>query len=560
MLTGLSIRNVVLIEALDLDFAAGLTALTGETGAGKSILLDSLGLALGGRSDARFVRRDADQASVAAAFDIQSDQAASHPVKASLAEHGLDNPDGDLILRRVLNADGRSKAFINDRPVSVALLKAVGEQLVEVHGQFDQRGLLDTATHRNVLDAYGGHRAETAAVAAAWETLARARNALETAEQDAEEAQRDEDYLRHVFEELTELAPEEDEEARLAAERTRLANSSKLIDAAQETITAIGPDSRADDALGDAARALEKGAALAPDLFEPVIAALDRAGIELSEVYTAATTIAKDANAEPEMLQKADDRLAALRDAARKHRCEVGQLPLLLERVSDRLAAIDDRSGVLATARQALIDADAAYHTAAATLTAVRKSAATSLDKAVATELPPLKLERARFVTRVDPLEVRHAAAHGLDKVAFEVATTPGAEPGAINRIASGGELARFMLALKVVLARDDTTGTLIFDEVDAGVGGATAAAVGDRLAELGKEAQVLVVTHSPQVAARAAEHWRVAKQDEADTARTTVERLSAEERQEEIARMLSGAAITDEARAAATALMATGS
>lgn len=556
MLTSLSIRNVVLIDALDLQFSAGLTTLTGETGAGKSILLDSLNLALGGRSDSRFVRHGADQASVTAAFDLPG----GHIVGDLLREHGLEGADGELILRRVLGQDGRSKAFINDRPVSVSLLKSIGAHLVEVHGQFEQTGLLDTTTHRQVLDAFGDHGAERAATAAAWEEASRARAALEQAEREADEAGRDEDYLRHVHEELSTLAPEEDEEARLSTERTRLANSGKLIEAAQDTISAIGPDSRADDALGEAAKALDKGNALAPDLFGPAIAALDRAGIELSEVYTAAMTIVADANAEPDKLQAVDDRLAALRDAARKHRCDVGQLPLLLERVTERLAAIDDRSGGLAMAREKAAAAEQAYLAAALALTAKRTHAATRLDQAVGQELPPLKLERARFRTCLEPLERHQAAGHGMDKVAFEVATTPGAAPGPLGRIASGGELARIMLALKVVLAQKEAPGTMVFDEVDAGVGGATAAAVGERLARLGTEAQVLVVTHSPQVAAKARQHWRVLKQDSDEAMRTTVETLDEDARQEEIARMLSGAAITDEARAAATALLATGS
>lgn len=556
MLTALSIRNLVLIEALDLSFEAGLTALTGETGAGKSILLVSLGLALGGRSDARFVRRGAGRASVSASFEI----GARHPAGALLAEQGLDGHDGELILRRVLGADGRSRAFINDQPVSVSLLRSIGARLTEIHGQFDQTGLLDTATHRQLIDTFGGHRPNLTAVADAWARLTATRDALDRAERDAEEAQRDEDYLRHVHGELSELAPAADEEETLAAERARLANSGKLIEAAQEAIAAIGPDSRTDEALGAAARALEKAAALAPGLLRPAVAALDRATIELSEVYSAAVDLAAQAEAEPARLETIDDRLAALRDAARKHRCEVAQLPLLLDRIAQRLSSIDDSSGALAEVRRQADEAALAYRSAARTLSNARRGAADELDAAIARELPPLKLDRARFVTRVSPLEDRQASANGLDRIAFEVATTPGAEPGPIGRIASGGELARIMLALKVVLAQGDGPGTVIFDEVDSGVGGATAAAVGERLARLGAQAQVLVVTHSPQVAARARQHWRVTRTDRDDSAVASVSPLGANERQEEIARMLSGAAITDEARAAATALMATGS
>lgn len=556
MLTGLSIRNLVLIEALDLSFGSGLTALTGETGAGKSILLESLGLALGGRSDARFVRRGADRASVSASFEIDPE----HPAGTLLAEQGLDGHDGELILRRILGADGRSRAFVNDQPVSVSLLRSIGAALAEVHGQFDQAGLLDTANHRQMLDNFGGHCGDLAAVADAWARLTAARDALDRAERDAEEARRDEDYLRHVHGELSELAPAADEEETLASERARLANSGKLIEAAHEAISAIGPDSRTDEALGAAARALEKAAALAPDLLQPAVAALDRATIELNEVYSAAVELAARADAEPDRLETIDDRLAALRDAARKHRCEVGQLTFLLDRIGQRLASIDDNSGALAEVRRQADEADLAYRSAARTLGKSRRDAADALDAAVARELPPLKLDRARFVTRVSPLDDRKASANGLDRIAFEVATTPGAEPGPIGRIASGGELARIMLALKVVLAQDDGPGTVIFDEVDSGVGGATAAAVGERLVRLGARAQVLVVTHSPQVAARAQQHWRVTRTDRDDSAVASVSLLDVNERQEEIARMLSGAAVTDEARAAATALMATGS
>lgn len=556
MLTALSIRNLVLIEALDLSFEAGLTALTGETGAGKSILLVSLGLALGGRSDARFVRRNADRASVSAGFEIGP----RHPAGALLAEQGLDGHDGELILRRVLGADGRSRAFINDQPVSVSLLRSIGARLTEIHGQFDQTGLLDTATHRQLLDGFGRHRRELDSVAESWIRLTETREALDRAERDAEEARRDEDYLRHIHGELSELAPAANEEETLAAERGRLANSGKLIEAAREAIAAIGPDSRTDEALGVAARALEKAAALAPDLLRPAVAALDRATIELSEVYSAAVELAAQADAEPARLETIDDRLAALRDAARKHRCEVSQLPLLLDRIARRLSSIDDSSGTLAEVRRQADEAALAYRSAARRLSKSRRAAADELDAAIARELPPLKLDRTRFVTRVSALDDRQASANGLDRIAFEVATTPGAEPGPIGRIASGGELARIMLALKVVLAQDDGPGTVIFDEVDSGVGGATAAAVGERLARLGAQAQVLVVTHSPQVAARARQHWRVARTDRDDSAVASVSLLDANERQEEIARMLSGAAITDEARAAATALMATGS
>ena len=555
MLSGLSIRNVVLIESLDLSFSEGLTTLTGETGAGKSILLDALGLALGVRSDSRFIRAGANQASVTATFDLPS----QHPVLPILEEQGLEQPEEGLILRRILGKDGRSKAFVNDRPVGISLLKSLGAMLVEVHGQFDQVGLLDSTTHRQVLDAYGGHGGLIVETSDAWQTWATAREALQNAEQGAENARRDEDYLRHVHRELADLAPDAGEEPKLTAERSHLANGGKILESVRAIIDAIGPESRADQALGDAAKALEKGAALAPDLFEAATAALDRAGIELSELYTAAVGMTHDVEAEPERLQQVDDRLAALRDAARKHRCDVEQLPPLLECVSEKLSAIDNQSDALAHLKQEADTAALAYQSKARELSRTRHAAAEKLDEAVARELPTLKLDRTRFFARVSTQEKHQAAAHGLNKVRFEVATNPGAEPGPLGRIASSGELARIMLALKVVLAQDDGATAMIFDEVDAGVGGATAAAVGERLARLGEESQVLVVTHAPQVAAKARQHWRVSKAATEDTAVTRVELLDEQERREEIARMLSGASITDEARAAATALMATG-
>ncbi len=553
MLSSLSIRDVVLIDALDLTFHGGLTALTGETGAGKSILLDCLGLALGSRSNSRYVRMGANQANVTATFEI----ATSHPVARVLSEHGLNSGESDVILRRILGADGRSKAFVNDQLISVGLLKTIGANLVEIHGQFDQTGLLDEATHRQVLDAFGGHPAATEAVLAAWRHWSEARDKLQEFEKEIDNARRDEDYLRHVHGELTDLAVMPDEEDCLTAERARLASREKLLDISHDVVAAIGPDSRADSALDDAARALEKGAALAPDLFESAIAALDRSRIELSEVYIAALAVAEGTDAQPDRLLQVDDRLAALRDAARKHRCEIWRLPSLLEKISERLAVVEDQSGIMAAARRSADEAALAYQNAANVLSETRQAAAERMDKLVMTELSSLRLERARFATRVVALEPAKASAYGLDHVAFEIGTTPGAHLGPISKIASGGELARIMLALKVVLAQDDGTRTIIFDEVDAGVGGATAAAVGERLLRLGKASQVLVVTHSPQVAARAQHHWRVSKTVSDDLAVTAVDPLDANARQEEIARMLSGTAITEEARAAAAALMA---
>lgn len=553
MLLGLSIRDVVLIDRLDLAFDDHLCVLTGETGAGKSILLDSLGLALGARSEARLVRQGADKASVAAEIDPPAD----HPARQLLEEQGFE-VDGPIVLRRVLNADGRTRAFINDQPASVGLLRQVGDTLVEVQGQFEQRGLLDPSTHLAVLDAFGGLTASAGRLArrhAAWRgaerELAQAREALE-------QARADEDYIRHAVEELQRLAPEADEEEKLQAERHVLMNREKLIDALNAAAGEVEGPPAVEDALRMAQRHLERIADKAGGLFDPVIDALDRAAVEAAEAVSQLQAIGQEIEGDSARLQTVDDRLFALRDLARKHRCQVDELAALLSRFEDDLAALDSWSTSLDQLEKAAAAAREAYETDARALSKKRRSAAKRLDAAVAGELPPLKLEKARFVSRVEALEADDWSADGMDRVQFEVATNPGAAPGPLHKIASGGELARFMLALKVVIAAADPIPTLVFDEVDAGIGGATAAAVGERLARLGRDMQVLVVTHSPQVAARGDHHWRVEKgaRGKAEVV-TRVERLTGSERREEIARMLSGHDITEEARAAADVLIA---
>lgn len=554
MLVSLGIRDVVLIDKLDLAFGAGLCALTGETGAGKSILLDSLGLALGGRADAALVRRGAAQASVTAEFDLPDD----HPVFHLLAGQGID-AKGPVILRRVLTPDGRSRAWIDDQSVSVGLLKQVGALMVEIHGQFDTQGLLDSATHRTILDSYAG--VEAAALAGAWEAWQTARNALESARSASEKAKADEEYLRGCLEDLRKLAPEEGEEERLAALRTRLLSRRALVEGLSAAAEALSGEDGADRMILQAQRVLgrlgDKGDAGA---IEEIVAALDRASADIRESAARLESLAADDGDDGfTSVEQIEDRLYELRSQARRHGCSVIDLHALAARLEGQLAAIARADADLAALERARAEARAAYVACSAAASARRRQEAEALDALVQKELAPLKLDRARFVTAVEPLAESEWGPGGADRVRFLVATNPGAEPGPLGKIASGGEMARFMLALKVVLARGASAGTLVFDEVDAGIGGATADAVGERLARLARARQVLVVTHSPQVAARADRHWIVVKQGAKDVRTTVIPLEELHTRREEIARMLSGARITDEARAAAERLMVAG-
>jgi DNA repair protein RecN (Recombination protein N) len=555
MLARLSIRDVVLIDQLDLALEAGFAALTGETGAGKSILLDALGLALGARGDAKLVRHGSEQAVVTAAFELGD----NHPVRALLRDRGLDL-DGPLIIRRAVGADGRGRAFINDQPATVALLREVGDRLVEIQGQAEQHGLADPATHRPALDAFAGHERELAAVAGAFGAWREAVAARDSFTAMASQAASDEAFLRHALTELEALDPKPGEETQLQSERQLLMNRERLVEALNGAMAELAGARPVEGALRAARRHLDRAAAKAGGALDAVMAALDRAAIEAAEVVRLLEGVGAAVEGDSSRLQLVDDRLFALRDVARKHRVDVAALPALRQDIAAKLAAITDSSAERAKLEKRAAEARTAYIARAEALTAARKAAGASLDKAIAKELPPLKLEKARFATRLDPLPEGEWGAQGRDRVAFEVSTNPGAPLGAIGRIASGGELARFMLALKVVLARSGSAPTLVFDEVDSGIGGATAAAVGERLARLGRDVQVLVVTHSPQVAARAAHHYRVEKlvKGAAKTA-TRVETLAGAKRREEIARMLAGAAVTDEARSAADALMAGG-
>lgn len=552
MLVRLSIRDVVLIERLDLAFGTGLGVLTGETGAGKSILLDSLGLALGERADSGLVRAGADQLSVTAQFEV----AADHPVHAVLDDQGFDRED-TLILRRVVTKDGRSKAYVNDQPASVGLLRRIGETLVEVHGQFESHALLEPSRHRGVLDLYGDVALELRNCRAAFRTWSERATARRRAEDDLKAARAEEQTLRHAEEELAALAPKRGEEAELADRRSVLMNGEKLaegLNAALEALDAGGGGVEA--MLQTAQRHLERILPMAGESLRPVVDALDRAAIEAAEAHNQLERAAGDIDLDPRALEDVEERLFALRALARKHGCDVDDLAGVLKEIRRRLHALDDGGSDLVRLAKEEQVARASYLEAARALSKARSAAAAELDAAVAHELPPLKLDKARFITVVAELPEEQWNADGLDRVAFEVATNPGAAPGPLAKIASGGELARFMLALKVVLARTSTVPTLVFDEVDAGIGGATAAAVGERLARLAEGLQVLVVTHSPQVAAKGHRHWRVAKAMTGTGVSTTVEPLDGAMRLEEVARMLAGETITDQARAAAASLM----
>jgi DNA repair protein RecN (Recombination protein N) len=549
MLVSLSIRDVVLIERLDLSFQAGLTVLTGETGAGKSILLDALGLALGGRGEAAMVRAGAERLSVSAAFAPPP----GHAVWAMLAEQGLSAPaDEPLVLRRTVARDGRGKAFVNDQPVGVALLRALGDALVEVHGQFEAQGLLNPGTHRVLLDAFGVPPALVAATAethAAWQA---AKESFAAAEAGLSRARAEEDFLRHAADELEVLDPQPGEEETLAERRRILQHSGKLIEAIE---TARRELAHAESPMSAAARALERAAADAGGRLDPALAALERARIELTEAEAQLEPLAADIDLDPAQAESLEERLFALRALARKHGVAVDGLPALRDEMRARLDALDlGADGLAALARREAAARQAAL-TAAHALSRARHAAAKDLDARVGAELPPLRLDKARFVTEVTSDETAPGP-HGIDAVRFLIAANPGSSPGPLAKVASGGELARVMLALKVVLAHADPVPTLVFDEVDAGIGGATAAAVGERLALLSHDAQVLVVTHSPQVAAQGRTHLRVRK-DGGDRIATTVERLDDAARRDEIGRMLAGATLTDQARAAADALLA---
>jgi DNA repair protein RecN (Recombination protein N) len=551
MLISLAIRDIILIERLELEFEGGLCALTGETGAGKSILLDALGLALGGRAERTLVRPGAAQGSVSAAFAVP----ASPDLSALLDSHGL-VADDTLLLRRVVGADGRSRAFLNDQPVSTGLLREMAALLVEVHGQHEQQALLDPGVQRRMLDAYGRLEDTLEGVRRAyadWREAERERAALEA---EVARAAADETFWRHALEELDQLAPAPGEESALAEARARLMNREKLLQAIGDALRLLRGPGGAEERLGSAQRTTEKALALAGGMLEDPAAGLERTRVELEEAASALERAGQQLELDAGRAEQVEERLFALRAAARKHQVTVDELPRLREEMAGRLAGLDAGAERLLAASDAARAARAAFAAGAADLSKGRAAAAERLADAVMAELAPLKLDKARIAVRLHSLPEAEWSREGAERIAYEIATNPGQEPSPLAKIASGGELARVMLALKVVLAQVGSTPCLVFDEVDTGIGGATADAVGERLARLGAAAQVLVVTHAPQVAARADHHWRVEKAMRAGRAAVSVTRLSDEERREEIARMLAGARITEAARAAADSLI----
>ena len=555
MLTQLSIRNVVLIEALDLEFGAGLGVLTGETGAGKSILLDSLGLALGARADSGLVRNGEAQASVSATFEVP---VSGHRAVNLLADNGIDVEPGEpLIIRRLVKADGGSRAFINDQACSAALLREVGGALVEIHGQHDDRGLLNPRGHRSLLDSYG--RCDTGAVAVAHAAWRAAADRLEKSRKAVDVAARDRDYLTHAVDELSRFAPEPGEEATLADERATMQKGARLADDLSAVTDCLTGSDGGLAQLRQAARRLDR-IVHEYDPLADVLAALDRAVIEAGEAEDRLAGAAEALSFDPARLDDIETRLFDLRGLARKHQVQPDELATLRDEMAAKLAAIEGGEEHLAALEAQVAQSAAAYVQAAQALSAMRRDTAIRLDAAVAAELAPLKLDAARFRTVVAPLNEGQWTAHGLDRVEFEISTNPGAPFAPLVKIASGGELSRFILALKVALAEQGGADTLIFDEIDRGVGGAVASAIGDRLARLAQSNQILVVTHSPQVAARGAGHMLIAKSNASENGgtvtRTSVHSLGDGERREEIARMLSGAEITFEARAQAERLL----
>jgi DNA repair protein RecN (Recombination protein N) len=552
MLSRLSIRDIVLIDRLDIDFAGGLSVLTGETGAGKSILLDAFALALGARGDQMLVRQGAEQGQVAAAFEV----AADHPAYALLKANDIAVED-ELILRRVQFSDGRTRAFVNDQPVSVQVMKQLGEALVEIHGQHDERALTDAATHRRLLDAFRALESYAARVAALWEAR-RAAEAEATAHRaHVERAQRESDWLRHAVDELDTLSPQAGEETTLAGRRSAMMQAEKVAEDLRDAHDVIAGANSSVPALAGVIRRLERRSAQAPTLIEPTVKALDAALTALEDTRSHLEGALRAADFDPAELERIEERLFALRAAARKYNVPVDELAALAARYKSDIALIDAGEENLKHLEAAAAAAEADYRAAAETLSQSRAKAAAALDKAVNGELKPLKLERAKFSTQIER-DPASAGPHGIDRAEFWVQTNPGTRPGPLMKVASGGELARFLLALKVVLADRGSAPTLVFDEIDTGVGGAVSDAIGVRLAKLARGVQVLAVTHAPQVAARADRHYLISKDalEKGRRVATRVVALADERRREEIARMLAGAEITNEARAAAERLI----
>ncbi|MEA3534475.1 DNA repair protein RecN [Rhizobium sp. CC-YZS058] len=553
MLAQLSIRDIVLIERLDLSFDAGLSVLTGETGAGKSILLDSLSLALGGRGDGSLVRHGGDKGQVTAVFDVAPD----HPARQLVRDNGIDD-EGDLIFRRVQSADGRTKAYVNDQAVSVQLMRQAGQMLVEIHGQHDDRALVDVNAHRLLLDAFGGLSAEAVTVAELYKTWRDAERALKRHREKVEAAAREADYLRASVEELEALAPEDGEEDSLAERRATMMKAERIASDINEASEFLNGNTSPVPLIASLMRRLERKSHEAPGLLEETVALLDAALNQLSDAQMAVETALRKTEYDPKELERVEERLFALRAAARKYSVPVTELPALAVRMITALADVDAGEELLKQLDGRVAIAKADFDAAASALSSKRHNTASALSAAVMAELPALKLERARFTATVES-DPAQPTADGIDVVEFHVQTNPGTRPGPIMKVASGGELSRFLLALKVALADRGSAPTLVFDEIDTGVGGAVADAIGQRLKRLSATVQVLSVTHAPQVAARAATHLLISKgpsEKQAETIATRVARMDDKGRTEEIARMLAGASITEEARAAAARLL----
>jgi DNA repair protein RecN (Recombination protein N) len=552
MLSRLSIRDIVLIDRLDIDFAGGLAVLTGETGAGKSILLDAFALALGARGDQTLVRQGLEQGQVIAVFEVGK----KHPARVLLKANDIAAED-ELILRRVQFADGRTRAFVNDQPVSVQVMKELGSALVEIHGQHDDRALVDAATHRRLLDAFGALEADVAKVESLWEARRAAQEAADSHRAQVEQAKRESDWLRHAVDELDKLNPQAGEETTLATRRTVMMQSEKVAEDLRDAHEVIAGANSSVPALAGVIRRLERRSSQAPSLVEPSVKSLDAALTALEETRGHLEQALRTADFDPAELERNEERLFALRAAGRKYNVPVDELAALARKYNGDIALIDAGEEKLKALTAAAEIAEADFRVAAGSLSKARAKAAAALAKAVNGELAPLKLERAKFSTEIvsDPAS---AGPNGIDRVEFWVQTNPGTKPGPLMKIASGGELARFLLALKVVLADRGSAPTLVFDEIDTGVGGAVADAIGVRLAKLAGGVQVLAVTHAPQVAAQASRHYVISKDalDKGKRVATRVTEVAADHRREEIARMLAGAEITNEARAAAERLI----
>lgn len=554
MLIQLSIRDIVLIERLDLVFESGLSVLTGETGAGKSILLDSLSLALGGRGDGGLVRHGEDRGQVTAVFDVGT----QHPARKLLRENGIDD-DGDLIFRRVQSADGRTKAFVNDQALSVQLMRQIGQLLVEIHGQHDDRALVDTDAHRTLLDAFAGLADEAQEIGRLHKIWRDTDRTLKKHREQVEKAAREADYLRASVEELEKLSPQDGEEDELAEKRSRMMKAERIAGDIAEASEFLNGNASPVPHIASLVRRLERKSHEAPGLLEDTVALLDAALDQLSNAQMEVEAALRKTEYDPRELEKVEERLFALRAASRKYSVPVTELPALAERMVSDLADVDAGEERLARLEAELAAAKADYDVAARGLSEKRHHAGEALAGAVMAELPALKLERARFMVEItsDP---EAGTADGIDVVEFHVQTNPGTRPGPITKVASGGELSRFLLALKVALADRGSAPTLVFDEIDTGVGGAVADAIGQRLKRLSDRVQVLSVTHAPQVAARAATHLLISKGPVADGSEkisTRVATMEPKDRTEEIARMLAGASVTEEARAAAKRLLA---